>query len=77
MMKTLPNALPAGEEQRDPILTTIPGIQVASGDRLAALRAHLRANPALPPRAPLPVPARVLGLARTREAAALPVDVAA
>jgi hypothetical protein len=77
MMQTLSNATPAGEEQRDPGLTTAAGAPPATGERLAALRAYLRANPALPPRAPIAVPARVLGLARAREAAVLPAEVAA
>ena len=77
MMQTLSNATPAGEQQLDSILTTAPGAHPATGERLAALRAYLRTNPALPARAPIPVPARVLGLARTREAAVLPADVAA
>jgi hypothetical protein len=76
MMQTLSNATPASEEQRDPILTTAPGARPAPGERLAALRAYLRTNPALPPRAPVPVPARVLGLARSRAEAALPAEAA-
>ena len=77
MMQTLSNVPPTAEEQRDPGLTTTPDAPPATGERLGALRAYLRANPALPSRAPIAVPARVLGLARAREAAVLPAQVAA
>jgi len=76
MMQTLSNAMPAAEDQRDLSLMTASAVQPATGERLAALRAYLRANPALPPRAPIAVPARVLGLARRRAEAALPAEAA-
>jgi hypothetical protein len=63
--------------QQAPALPASPVGHPATGDRLAALRAYLRANPALPPRPPLPVSARVLRSGRPVLAVVPARDVAA